>query len=118
MDIVKELPEPYPDGADSEGQAAQAGSSSATVDPPPQPKADMIQMLQRMHFELCKLAKNAGVKHLCSLEKGSRLENIIAGLTSNDLVCKYCKKQYSSLTKLKNHLKLKHLRRTAHYCDI
>ena len=38
------------------------------------------------------------------------------GLTSDDLVCRYCKKDYSSLTHLKNHLRQKHLKKTAHFC--
>ena len=118
VDLVKEFPEPYPPGADSETPPPQAVPSGSQAKEVPQPKKEMVAMLSRMHFELTKLAKNAGVKDLCALEKGNRLENIIAGLTSKDLVCKYCKKQYSSLTNLKNHLRLKHLKRTAHYCDI
>ena len=33
-----------------------------------------------------------GVQDLCSYEKANRLENIISGLTSKDLNCKFCKK--------------------------
>ena len=118
LDVVKEFPEPYPPGADAEAPAQAEAAPDKDDSSSSKAKKEMVAMLSRMHFELFKLAKNAGVKDLCSLEKANRLENIISGLTSKDLSCRYCKKQYSSLTKLKNHLKLKHLKRTAHYCDI
>ena len=114
VSLVEELPEPYPDGAD---QPAQPQAASSTEEQP-HPQGEMGQLLSKMHFELCKLAKNAGIQDICATEKSSRLENIIAGLTSKDLSCKYCKKVCSSLTKLKNHLRVKHLRKTPHYCSI
>ena len=115
VDHPRDLTEPYPDGADQEQGPPQASTSSSKEDPGP--KAEMVAMLSRMHYELSKLAKNAGVADICATEKANRLENVIAGLTSKDLVCKYCKKKYSSITKLKNHLKVKHLKKTAHFCE-
>ena len=117
VDHPRDLTEPYPDGADQEQTVPQASTSASQEDPVPGPKAEMVAMLSRMHYELSKLAKNAGVADICATEKANRLENVIAGLTSKDLICRYCKKKYSSITKLKNHLKVKHLKKTAHYCE-
>ena len=121
VDHPKELPEPYPEGADTDPSGISASTSSskkATPPPSPSKRNEMEALLTRMHYELHKLAKNAGIPDICAKEKATRLENVIAGLTSKDLVCRYCKKKYSSLTNLKNHLKHKHLKKTAHYCDI
>ena len=106
--LCKDLEEGYPPGADrgTPGAATEEGAAPE----------GMLGMLSKMHYELSKLAANAGVKDLCSYEKANRLENVISGLTSKDLSCKFCKKTYSSVTRLRNHLKSKHLKKTAHHC--
>ena len=117
VDHPKEFPELYPEGADTDPSGPAASTSKQPASSPSK-KNEMGALLCRMHYELYKLVKNAGIQDICAMEKANRLEIVIAGLTSKDLVCRYCKKNYSSLTKLKNHLKLKHLRKTAHYCAI
>ena len=91
VDHQRDLTEPYPEGADQEQAAPQAASTSSKDTP--EPKSEMVVMLSRMHYELSKLAKNAGVTDICATEKANRLENVIAALTSKDLVCKFCKKK-------------------------
>ena len=104
--LCKDLEEGYPPGADRDTSAKGEGAAPE----------GMLGMLSKMHYELSKLAANAEVKDLCSYEKANRLENVISGLTSKDLSCKFCKKTYSSVTRLRNHLKSKHLKKTAHHC--
>ena len=119
VDHPREFPEPYPEGADTDPSVPVASSSKQTSPTPSlSKKNEMEALLSRMHYELYKLAKNAGIPDICAHEKSTRIENVLAGLTSKDLVCRYCKKQSSTLTNLKNHIKLKHLKKTAHYCAI
>ena len=123
LNLHKYLPEPYPEGADSDVYPVQGAAAAA--DPGEgeevQPALDeatkaMRTMLVKMHLEISKMSSKAGIKDICAEEKKNRLENILVGLTSDDLVCRYCKKDYSSLTHLKNHLRQKHLKKTAHFC--
>ncbi|MCG8624510.1 MAG: C2H2-type zinc finger protein, partial [Proteobacteria bacterium] len=116
--MQKELPEPYPPGADAEDQPTVAAGTSQASQESQKAPSEMLNMLSKMHYDLTKLAQNAGIPDLCSHEKKNRIENIISSVTSKDLVCKYCNKQFKALTNLKNHLRLKHLKKTAHYCDI
>ena len=91
VDHTKEFPEPYPEGADTD-PAVPTASSSKQPSPSPSPKkSEMETLLSRMHYELHKLAKNAGIPDICAHEKATRIENVLAGLTSKDLVCRYCK---------------------------
>ena len=55
---------------------------------------------------------------MCVLpSKKSRMENYIDGLSKGDLSCKLCKKTFCNTQRLRDHIRLKHLKKTAHYCE-
>ena len=124
---------PYPPGADLDedplGRAAQfaAGSSgagpstsSAPQAAPPAINPAMLEMkknLQQYHHDLVRLCSKAGIPDVCANFKETRVENILKGLSSKDLHCKLCQKEYSNTTHLRNHILKKHLRRTDFYCQ-
>ena len=116
----REFPdEEYPEGADGittpapvPGTSTGEGSSAEVQ----QVKEQTKNMLVRMHTELVKMATKSGISDLCALDKGERVENVLQGITSQNLKCKFCSKTLSSVTHLKNHIRGQHLHKTAHFC--
>ena len=90
------------------------GAQSQLQGPTPQSK----EMLIKMHRELARMAQIMGVPDLCTLDKASSPENLLEGITSKNLTCKYCKKTLSTVTHLKNHYKAMHFKKTAHKCQL
>ena len=107
--------EKYPKDT-SQPVASTSGASTSASTEPSVDKQQSIQALARMHTELLKMARQLGCADLCSVDKASRVENVLAGITKKDLSCKYCKKTMSSVTNLKNHIRGQHLHKTAHFC--
>ena len=116
----REFPdEEYPEGADGTttpapvpGTSAGEGSSAEVQ----QVKEQTKNMLVKMHTELVKMATKSGITDLCALDKEERVENVLQGITSQNLKCKFCSKTLSSVTHLKNHIRGLHLHKTAHFC--
>ena len=111
--------EKYPEGADAEEPVPQSEASASTSTAVSEAAKDRelsVTSMARMHTELLKMARQMGVEDLCAVDKANRVENVLAGITSANLTCKYCKKTLSSVTNLKNHIKGLHLHETAHYC--
>ena len=111
--------EQYPEGADPEEHVPQSGtgpSTSTAVSEAAKERELSVSSMARMHTELLKMARQMGIEDLCAVDKANRVENVLAGITRDNLTCKYCKKTFSSVTNLKNHIKGLHLHKTAHYC--
>ena len=127
---------PYPPGADLDedplGRAAQFAGGSAGAGPgpstsgasqaapPPAINPAMLEMrknLEQYHHDLVRLCSKAGIPDVCANFKATRVENILKGLSSKDLHCKLCQKEYSNTTHLRNHILKKHLKKTDFYCD-
>ena len=109
--------EKYPTRQEASQPAPSTSSevSSAAAVPAP---AQSEEMLIKMHRELVKMASSLGVPDLCAADKRSRPENILEGVTRENLVCKFCSKKLSSVTHLKNHIRKLHLHQTAHKCSL
>ena len=105
--IRQEAPQPTP--------STSSGESSAAPGPAP---AQSEEMLVKMHRELVKMASSLEVHDLCAADKRSRPENILEGVTRENLVCKFCNEKLSSVTHLKNHIRKLHLPQTAHKCNL
>ena len=123
----RDLKGPYPKGADSDldtGFPVKSRSLVAASKPAaagaPEPAATTSQELKddlvQWHFNIVQMCKKVGIDDVCKSYKQTRMENIITGLSSKELKCKLCKKVFSSHQKLRNHIKIKHLKKTAHYC--
>ena len=95
--------------------STSSGQSSAALGPVP---AQSEEMLVKMHRELVKMASSLGVQDLCAVDRRSRPENILEGITRANLVCRFCSKKLSSVTHLKNHIRKLHLHQTAHKCKL
>ena len=111
--------EEYPEGADIDLELLpiSAPGPSKPAHPDIHMKAKSKQPMIRMHSELLKIAKQLGIGDLCSADKETRAENVLQGITSKNLKCRYCDKVLSSVTHLKNHIKKFHLHVTAHKCE-
>ena len=109
--------EKYPTSKKSAQPVDSTSRSSAEPQPPPVADQDSIKALARMHQELLKMARQLGCNDLCGVDRANRAENVLAGITSKDLCCKYCKKKLSTVNHLKNHIRAMHLHKTAHYCE-
>ena len=107
--------EKYPTRQEALQPAPSTSSGESSAAPPP---AQSEEMLVKMHRELVKMASSLGVPDLCAADKRSRPENILEGVTRENLVCKFCNKKLSSVTHLKNHRRKLHLRQTAHKCSL
>ena len=119
MAMDREFPnEDYPEGADMDTVPVPAPSTSSgeTSSAVQQAKDQTKSMLVKMHTELVKMATKAGITDLCALDKEDRVENVLLGVTSKDLRCKFCDKSLSTVTHLKNHIRGMHLHKTAHFC--
>ena len=128
----KDLPGSYPKGADrdiDEGFTvkvrAQGVASKPAAVSVPTGSADSAATGQELrdeliqwHFNVVEMCKKVGIKDVCQSYKSARLENIVSGLSSTELQCRLCKKSFSSHQRLRNHIKGRHLRKTAHYCTI
>ena len=67
--------------------------------------------------ELSTCAKRVGIADVCSTYRSSRMENILDGLSKDDLFLQtYARNQFKQLQRLRDHIRLKHLKKTAHYC--
>ena len=103
-----------------------AGTSSAPVPSIPTPAQseegrallDMKKGLIQYHHDLVRMCAKAGVPDVCAHYNETRVENILKGLSSDNLSCKICKKPYSNTTHLRNHIKMKHLKKTPFFCAI
>ena len=103
-----------------------AGTSVAPVPslPPPAQSVegrsllDMKKGLIQYHHDLVRMCAKADISDVCAKNKETRVENILKGLSSDDLSCKICKKPYSNTTHLRNHIKMKHLKKTPFFCAI
>ena len=125
----------YPQGSDfdTNGGKLPSGASFATSNPGPStstagvlsapvPEVDpaTIQLNKDLidwHFRIVQMCKRVGVADVCATFKKSRLENYIDGLSKDDLSCKLCKKTFKVTQRLRDHIRLKHLKKTAHYCE-
>ena len=123
----------YPPGADLDedplGRAAQFAGGSAGAGPstsgasqaaPPAINPAMLEMrknLEQYHHDLVRLCSKAGIPDVCANFKATRVENILKGLSSKDLHCKLCHKEYSNTTHLRNHILKKHLKKTNFHCE-
>ena len=135
LDQVRAFPkQAYPQGADFDSNGGnlprslrsssvgKSGPSTSTADttsadPVIDPatvefKKDLIDW----HFRIVNMCKRVGITDVCSTYKKSRMENLLDGLSKDDLSCKLCKKQFKQLQRLRDHIRLKHLKKTAHYC--
>ena len=98
-----------------------AGTSSAPSLPTPQENKALLDMkkgLIQYHHDLVRMCSKAGIPDVCAHYKETRVDNILKGLSSDDLSCKICKKGYSNTYHLRNHIKMKHLKKTPFYCSI
>ena len=109
----------YPEGADIDQVVvvSQKAGTSSSMDIQVEQRQKSRELLIKMHSELSKMARQMGVKDLCAAEKSTRVENVLAGITKDNLDCNYCQKHLSSVTHLKNHIKKWHLHVTPHKCD-
>ena len=112
----REFPgEEYPEEADAATTPAPVPGTS-TGEEVQQVKEQTKNMLVKMHTELVKMATKSGITDLCALDKEERVENVLQGITSQNLKSKFCSKTLSSVTHLKNHIRGIHLHKTAHFC--
>ena len=96
------------------------------VTPPPTPAQseegrallDMRKGLIQYHHDLVRMCAKVGIPDVWPKYKETRVENILKGLSSDDLSCRICKKPYSNTPHLRNHMKMKHLKKTPFYCAI
>ena len=96
----------YPEGADADTVPVPAPSTSTdTGSEVQQVKEQTKDILVKMHTQLVKIATQSGIKDLCALDKEDRVENILLGVSSKDLKCKFCSKVLSSVTHLKNQIR-------------
>ena len=121
----------YPEGADADigtGFPVQRRSQVAASKPSaaghlsslPDPAAtnqEFKEDLIKWHYNIVQMCKKVGIQDVCQTYKQTRLDNIISGCSSKELQCKLCKKVFSSHQKLRNHIKVKHLKKTSHYCS-
>ena len=92
--------ERHPEGADPEEPVPQSGAAASTSTASSEAAKDRelsVTSMARMHTELLKMARQMGVEDLCAVA----VKNVLAGITSANLTCKYCKKTLSSVTNLK-----------------
>ena len=127
----------YPSGADPEHQpAAQGMAVSAPVAPAPAGAStsaasgsatapssaadsavkDLHETLIAHHHSVVKLLENAGIKDVCSLYKGTKIDKMLMSLGPKEVYCQICKRDFSSKQHLRDHIKGAHLRKTSHYC--
>ena len=137
LDQTRAFPkQSYPQGADfdsngsnlprslrstSVGKSGPSTSTAGTAsaDPVVDPAtAEFKKDLVDWHFRIVQMCKRVGIDDVCSTYKKSRMENLLDGLSKDDLSCKLCKKQFKQVQRLRDHIRLKHLKKTAHYCDI
>ena len=105
----------------SVGKSGPSTSTAGTAQPDPiidPATAEFKKDLVDWHFRIVQMCKRVGIEDVCSTYKKSRMENLLDGLSKDDLSCKLCKKQFKQLQRLRDHIRLKHLKKTAHYCDI
>ena len=126
----KDLPGSYPEGADGDldqgytvksrsqvvaSKPAAAGAPTRSADPAATGQ-ELKEELIQWHFNVVEMCRKIGIKDVCQSYRSARLENIVSGLSSTELQCKLCKKAFSSHQRLRNHIKGRHLKKTAHYC--
>ena len=123
----RDLKGPYPKGADTDLDtgfpvksrslvAASKPAAAGVSDPAATTSQELKDDLVQWHFNIVQMCKKVGIEDVCKSYKQTRMESIITGLSSKELKCKLCKKVFSSHQKLRNHIKIKHLKKTAHYC--
>ena len=93
-----------------------AGRPSSLSDPAAT-NQELKEDLIKWHYNIVQMCKKVGIQDVCQTYKQTRLDNIISGCSSKELQCKLCKKVFSSHQKLRNHIKVKHLKKTSHYCS-
>ena len=110
--------EEYPEGSDiDEGAVIPSGAGpSKPAEGESRQKQASKQLLIRMHSELVKMARQLGVEDLCAAEKATRVENVLVGISKENLECRYCRKTLSSVTHLKSHFRKLQLHITPHKC--
>ena len=121
----------YPEGADADidtgfpvqrrSQVAASKPSAAghpsSLSDPAATNQEFKEDLIKWHYNIVQMCKKVGIQDVCQTYKQTRLDNIISGCSSKELQCKLCKKVFSSHQKLRNHIKVKHLKKTSHYCS-
>ena len=124
----------YPSGADPEHEPAAQGlpvpaasgastsaSASGSVVPstsaPDSSVKELHDTLIAHHHSVVMLLENTGIKDVCSLYKGSRVDKMLMSLGPKEVYCQICRKDFSSKQHLRDHIKGKHLGKTKHYCS-
>ena len=77
----------------------------------------MTNEFLEVHHMYTRLLAKLGVD-ACARYKQSKVENIILGLSKEDVNCSICSKVYSSRQHLRNHMQKRHLGKTHYECNI
>ena len=118
---VQGLPMPSSSSSGASGGAVAASTSAASGSAVPPPSDATVKELHDTliahHHSVVKLLENAGIKDVCSLYRGSRVDRLLMSMGPKEVHCQICKKDFSSKQHLKDHIKGKHLGKTSHYCS-
>ena len=108
-----------PQGAASTPQEPETPESepNASSRGPHHPPDEQVKQMLDIHHSMVKLLKSMGVDPCKDFEE-TRLELILDNLDSTDLDCKVCGKHYTRASKMKNHMRKRHLGKTKWQCDI
>ena len=79
-------------------------------------EAEMKEFL-KIHHQYTQLILNMGVDP-CAKFQESKVENILAKIKAKDLECPCCSKVYTSTSRMRQHVALKHLGKTPYQCKV
>ena len=117
------LPGYAPAGATPQGASTSQEPETPESEPnassrgPHHPPDEQVKQMLDIHHSMVKLLKSMGVDPCKDFEE-TRLELILDNLDSTDLDCKVCGKHYTRASKMKNHMRKRHLGKTKWQCDI
>ena len=107
-----------PQASTSQGPQGAAAAAPPPLDPVrEQARKEYHKELKQWHFSLVQAGKREGLDLIADYQQ-TRLDNILVGLSGKDRECKICKKTYSNTQHLRNHIRLKHLKKTPYQCTV
>ena len=110
---------PMPSSSSGAGGASTSAAASGSAVPSSSDASvkELHDTLIAHHHSVVKLLENAGIKDVCSLYKGSRVDKMLMALGPKEVHCQICKKDFSSKQHLKDHIKGRYLGKTSYYCS-
>ena len=76
-----------------------------------------LKQLLKIHHQFTKVILKVGVDP-CKKFKEAKVESILARIKAKDLECPVCQKPFTSTSRMRQHVTLKHLGVTKHQCPV